>query len=74
MIVAVKFTEVSFTIFIDELPHLFLSPIPSGFQSFIDDNRLIKHVIEYYWNDRTIETEYETKELWTEILKQLLPK
>lgn len=60
-----------FKILINNLPHLHLNPQPSGFQSYIDDSREVRYVIEYYWNGGIVETEYESRELWEIILKQL---
>lgn len=58
-------------IMINELPHLYLSKKPIGYQSFIDEHRLVKYVIEYYTETQTIVTEYDERTTWDEILKQL---
>ena len=42
-----------------------------GYQSWSD--RKNNNIIEYYCKDGNIRCEYESKELWKEILKQLEP-
>lgn len=66
-------------IFIDDIIHLsFSKKTYVGFQSWFEDIEIKrftekrKYVIEYYFSDtEPILTEYEDRELWEGILKQL---
>jgi hypothetical protein len=58
-----------FKIKIDDIPHLVIKDRIIGYQSYNYENKWYK--IEYYLKDKTILAEYDSKEKWINILKQL---
>ena len=63
-------------IYINDILHLYITYKDNfSFQSYIDkdknDNSKYMYYIEYYFDGQTIETGYENKEDWENILKQI---
>lgn len=72
--VEVKIVDSYINIYIGDIIHLCIDRNKLiGFQSWIDTTKdyYCNFFIEYYTNDKNIITEYNDKNKWEEILKQL---
>jgi len=58
-----------FTIHIDDLPHLYICEPILSFQSWSEQDKFFN--IEYKTKNQTILTEYDDKNKWITILKEL---